>query len=138
MARLRRRGAPPDVATTVVDDLVGRGYVDDGAFARHWVATRGARGYGAARLRAELRARGVATSLIDAALVALDRTAQLDEARRLARRRLAGLTRASPDRAAPRLRDYLLRRGFPGGVVSQVVRESLRVALEGDESDESR
>ena len=44
------------VAAEVVADLVGRGYVDDAAFARHWVETRAARGYGAARLRAALLA----------------------------------------------------------------------------------
>jgi regulatory protein len=132
MARLRRRGAPPEVAAAVADDLAGRGYVDDAAFARHWVTTRAARGYGAARLRAELRARGVATAHIDAALASLDRGGQLDEARRLARRRLQGLARAAPEKAAARLRDHLLRRGFPGGVVAQVVRESLRLTSEAD------
>ena len=116
----------------MADDLVGRGYVDDAAFARHWVATRAPRGYGAARLRAELRARGIATALIDAALGALDRGGQLDEARRLARRRLPALARAAPAKAAARLRDHLLRRGFPGGVVAQVVRETLRLPPEGE------
>jgi regulatory protein len=106
--------------------------VDDAAFARHWVTTRAARGYGTARLRTELRARGVASALIDAALGALDRGDQLDEARRLARRRLPGLTRAAPQKAAARLRDHLLRRGFPGGVVAQVVRETLRLPLDSD------
>jgi regulatory protein len=105
--------------------------VDDAAFARHWVTTRAARGYGAARLRAELRARGVAGSLVDAALAAVDRGDQLDEARRLARRRLPALTGATPEKAAARLRDHLLRRGFPGGVVAQVVRESLRLPEDG-------
>jgi regulatory protein len=114
----------------VAADLERRGYVDDAAFARHWVTTRAARGYGAARLRAELRARGVATALIDAALVSLDRADQIEEARRLARRRLPSLQRAEPLKAAGRLRDYLLRRGFPGAIVAQVVRESLRVALD--------
>jgi regulatory protein len=114
----------------VADDLVGRGYVDDAAFARHWVTTRAARGYGTARLRAELRARGVATALIDAALASLDRGGQLEEARRLARRRLPALARVVPDKAAARLRNHLLRRGFPAGVVAQVVRESLRLAAE--------
>ena len=116
----------------MADDLVGRGYVDDAAFARHWVATRAPRGYGAARLRAELRARGIATPLIDAALGTLDRGSQLDEARRLARRRLPALTRAAPAKAAARLRDHLLRRGFPGGMVAQVVRETLRLPPEGE------
>ncbi|PYM24842.1 MAG: RecX family transcriptional regulator [Candidatus Rokuibacteriota bacterium] len=114
-ARLRRRGAPPDVTADVVADLERRGYLDDAAFARQWVTSRTARGYGPARLRAELRARGVASGLIG----------QLEEARRLARRRLPALQRAAPLKAAARLRDHLLRRGFPGGVVAQVVRESL-------------
>jgi len=131
-ARLRRRGAEPDVATAVVADLVARGYVDDAAYARHWVTTRAPRGYGAARLRAELRARGVASALIEAALASVGRGDQLEEARRLAHRRLAALTRVAPDKAAARLRDHLLRRGFPGGVVAQVVREVVRRPVEDD------
>ena len=99
--------------------------MDDAAFARHWVTTRAARGYGAARLRAELRARGVARALIEAALTPLARGDQIEQAQRLARRRLTALTRLAPDRAAARLRDYLLRRGFPGTVVAQVVREAV-------------
>jgi regulatory protein len=129
-ARLRRRGAPADVAAAVAEDLTTRGYLDDAAFARHWVTTRAARGYGAARLRAELQVRGVARPLLEAALGALDRGDQLEEARRLARRRLPALRRVAPDKAGARLRDHLLRRGFPGGVVAQVVREALRVQLD--------
>ena len=129
-ARLRRRGAPPDVATDVAADLERRGHLDDAAFARHWVTTRAARGYGAARLRAELRARGVASGLIAAAVSALEGSDQLEEARRLARRRMPALQRTAPLKAASRLRDHLLRRGFPGGIVAQVVREAVRVPLD--------
>ena len=124
-ARLRRRGAEPDIAAGVVADLVARGHVDDAAYARHWVTTRAPRGYGAARLRAELRARGVATPLIEAAVAPLGRGDQLEQARRVAGRRLSALARVAPDKAGARLRDYLLRRGFPGTVVAQVVREAL-------------
>jgi regulatory protein len=127
--RLRRRGAPPDVAAAVVADLVTRGYLDDAAFARHWIATRAARGYGAARLRAELRARGVDGALIDAALGELDTGGALERARAIAARRLPALRRGDPLRAAGRLRDHLLRRGYPAGVVVRVVREALGVPL---------
>ena len=123
--RLTRRGAPPDVAAAVVADLVGRGYVDDAAFARHFVETRAARGYGAARLAADLRARGVPAALVTAALDELDHDAQLDRARALAARRLVTLRRVAPERAAGRLRDHLLRRGFSPSVVVRVVREAL-------------
>jgi len=123
--RLIRRGAPPEVAAAVITDLTARGHVDDAAFARHFVETRAARGYGAARLAADLRARGVASALVTAALGALDTDAQLDRARAVARRRLPALRRVAPERAAGRLRDHLLRRGFAAAVVVRVVREAL-------------
>jgi regulatory protein len=113
-----------------VDVLVARGHVDDAAFARQWVAARAARGYGAARLRAELRARGIAPPLIAAALAALGTDDTLARARDAARRRLPALRRGRPDRVASRLRDYLLRRGFATGVIARVVRETTGVAAE--------
>lgn len=122
-ARLQRRGAPPPVAAAVAADLVARGLLDDAAFARQWVQARAGRGYGPGRLRAELRARGVAEPLIAAALGLLPPGAAL--ARALAGRRLPQLRRARPDRRAARLRDYLARRGFAPAVVARVVRETL-------------
>jgi len=116
----------------VVADLVGRGYVDDAAFARHWVQTRAARGYGAARLRAELRARGVPAPLIDAALTALEGDDQLEQARAVARRRLPALRRGKPERVAARLRDHLLRRGYPASVVARVLKECVGVGAAED------
>jgi len=129
-ARLRQRGAPAPVATEVVADLIARGHLDDAAFARHWATTRSARGYGPARLRAELRARGVGAPLIDAALAAVDDDSELERARAVARRRLPALRRGDRARAAARLRDHLLRRGYAAAVVARVVRESVGVALE--------
>ena len=127
--RLCRRGAPAPVAAEVLADLTARGYLDDAAFARHWVATRSARGYGSARLRAELRARGVAGSLVDAALAAQGDD-ELERARAVARRRLPALQRADRTRAAARLRDHLVRRGYSAAVVARVVRESVGLRLE--------
>ena len=127
--RLRRRGAPAPVAAEVLADLTARGHLDDAAFARHWVATRSARGYGPARLRAELRARGVAGSLVDAALAAQGDD-ELERARAVARRRLPALQRADRTRAAARLRDHLVRRGYSAAVVARVVRESVGLPLE--------
>jgi regulatory protein len=129
-ARLRRRGAPVDVADDVVADLTARGYLDDEAFARHWVAARAPRGYGPARLRAELRARGVDTALIEAALAVVNDDGELERARAVARRRLPALERGDRARAAARLRDMLLRRGYPASVVTRVVRESVGLRLE--------
>lgn len=130
--RLVRRGASPDVAAATVADLTARGYLDDAAFARQWIETRTLRGYGPTRLRAELRARGVAIPLIEAALLTLESETALERARALARQRLPALRRRAPDRAAGRLRDYLLRRGYPTGVVARVLKELLGRGLDVD------
>ena len=111
----------------MVADLIARGHVDDAAFARHFVDTRAARGYGAAWLSTGLRTRGVSSALIASALTELDTAAQLDHARAVALRRLPALRKVSPERAAARVRNQLLRRGFPSSVVMRVLREVLRV-----------
>ncbi|MFQ5828978.1 MAG: regulatory protein RecX [Candidatus Methylomirabilia bacterium] len=128
-ARLVHRGAPQAVAAQVVAELESRGYVDDRALARQWVERRVARErLGSRRLSEELRAKGIASSLAEAAI----REAFLEtdeEARALeaGHRRLAALQRRNPGRAPLRLRDYLLRRGYPAEIVSRVVRQLLKV-----------
>jgi regulatory protein len=124
-ARLARRGAPPDVAAAVVADLEARGYVDDPAFAAMWAEVRArGRAIGSRRLRDELGRKGVDRVVVDAAIrAAFADTDELTRARAAAGRRWPGLRRARPDQAARRLGAYLLRRGYPAGIVGRVVRE---------------
>jgi regulatory protein len=109
----------------VVADLVARGYLDDAQFARHWVQTRASvRLLGPLRLRDELRARGVEAELAEAAVrESFDAEGELTRALEAGRRKLRTLQ--SDERVAFRLRDHLLRRGYPGGVVTRVVRTLL-------------
>ena len=125
--RLRRRGAPAEVAQTVVADLTTRGYVDDQAFARWWAEAR-ARGrrVGSRRLRQELLAKGIPREMTDAAIAAaFEEVGEADRALEAARRRLPGLLRGKGERAAARLADYLLRRGYPAPAVRRAVRTLL-------------
>jgi regulatory protein len=133
-ARLRRRGAPPEVAQAVVRELEGKGYVDDRAFARQWADARAARrGLGSLRLRDELRRKGVAPALAEAAVrEAFAETAEEEQALGAARRRLPALRRAGDARAPARLRDFLLRRGYPAPTVGRVVRRLLGAGLDED------
>jgi regulatory protein len=135
--RLRRRGAPAEVAEAVVADLEARGYVDDRAFATTWAEVRAReRAVGRERLREELLARGVARPLAETAIArAFEETDELTRARTAGLRRLAALQRMTPDRASRRLHDYLRRRGYPGDVVRQVLR-ALRAGAVPDEAVE--
>ena len=112
------------MATALVAELESRGYLDDAQFARGWVEARASgRLLGPARLRAELSARGVALDVADAAIrEASAPEAELARALDAGRQRLPALTRRDPLRAPARMRAYLLRRGYPAGVATRVVR----------------
>ena len=132
-ARLRRRGASPVVAEDVVAALEAQGYVDDQAFARQWADGRaGRRHLGSLRLRDELRRKGISREVTDAAVrQAFAEVGEEERALEVARRRLPALRRRNAGRAAPKLRDYLLRRGYPEDVVRRILRRLFNV-----ESDE--
>jgi regulatory protein len=125
--RLRRRGAPAQVAEAVVADLQSRGYLDDQAYARWWAQSRAAgRRVGSLRLRQELGAKGIPPELAAAAVEeAFAEAPELDRALEAGRRRLSALRRAAPERAPTRLAGYLLRRGYPAAVARQVVKRLL-------------
>jgi regulatory protein len=127
LGRLRRRRAPADVAATVVAELETRGYLDDESFARWWAEARAkGRRVGSARLRQELRAKGIPNDLAAAAVAAaFEEVPELDRALEAGRRRLAALTRGAPERVPARLADYLLRRGYPPPVAARVVKRLL-------------
>lgn len=127
--RLTRRGAPAALAHSVVGDLEARGYVNDTAFAEWWASTRArARKIGSLRLRHELLGRGIPAALAAAAVeAAFEDGGELEHALEAARRRLPALLRSAPERAPARLRDFLLRRGYPRDVAADVVRRLVRL-----------
>lgn len=60
-----RQGVPQELADRVYQRLEQKGYIDDAAFARHWAAYRHQRkGVSQRKLALELRAKGIAESLV--------------------------------------------------------------------------
>jgi len=121
--RLKRRGAPDEIARAVVAELASRGYVDDASFARSWAESR-ARGrrVGSRRLRQELLQKGIPRDVAAAAVAAaFEEAPEAVRCLEAGRRRLPALLRAGLPRAAPRLRDYLVRRGYPLAEVMRTV-----------------
>lgn len=131
---LRRRNVPEVSAEVVLDRLAAVGLVDDQAFAAAWVQSRH-RGRGLARraLAVELRRRGVEAEAVAGAVETLDSDQELQRARDLVLRRLPateGLPHAARLR---RLSGLLARKGYPAGLIRQVVREALVPPKEGPE-----
>ena len=133
-SRLRRRGAPDELARAVVAELASRGYVDDASFARFWAESR-ARGrrVGSRRLRQELLQKGIPRDVAAAAVAAaFEEAPEALRCLEAGRRRLPAHQRAGRERAAPRLRDYLVRRGYPPAEVMRTVAALTATRPDGD------
>ena len=121
--RLVRKGHPGPAVDAAIERAAGLGLLDDAAFARNYVQTRGARGRGPSRLTRDLMAMGVERGHIDRALAAewpegSDRTG-LPLA--LASKRAAQLGDLPRPVRRRRVLAYLARRGFAGRDISDMV-----------------
>ena len=120
--KLRGRYEDEGVVSAAMEQLTAAGALDDRAFARIWVDDRGhRRGYGAARLRQELRRRLVPEAIAEEALASLEERDDLETATELARKRARTFSaKLEPDAVARRLQGYLVRRGYNAGLANKV------------------
>jgi len=134
--RLRQKGFAPETIDTAIARLQDGGLLDDAAFARFWIENRQAcrpRGRGA--LVTELRRKGVAADVVDAALHTTLDDDEFARAERLARavvRRYA--TAGDYHTFLRRLGGYLQRRGFGSATIRPIV-ERLWAELGGAPDD---
>lgn len=106
--RLVRKGSEESDAQAAADWLEDIGAVDDAAYAAALVRHYGQKGYGPARVREELRRRGVDRALWDGALEELPDSGEILD--RLIQKKCRG--ELSDPREKKRVSDALLRRGF--------------------------
>ena len=71
-AKLTAKGFPPDITRTALMELRRSGWLDDERFTEAFIRARSDRGYGPARIRAELKERGVDDEVISSHLDAHD------------------------------------------------------------------
>jgi regulatory protein len=125
--RLVRRGHAAAAVEAALARAERHGFLDDAAFAAHFVQTRSERGRGPARLTRDLLALGVARAVIDRAVAErwppdADRSAAPTA---LAARRAAQLGDLPRPVKRRRLLAYLARRGFTGSDALEAVRAVL-------------
>ena len=121
--RLVKRGHAREAVAAALEEVTGLGLLDDTAFARSYAETRAGRGRGPLRIRRDLLSMGVAREAVDAAIAAQwpDGTEDPALPLELAARRAAQLRDLPRPVRRRRLLAYLMRRGFSGRTVEQVV-----------------
>jgi len=111
----------PEAIDRLLDDLERDGWLSDQRFAEQWVANRSNR-FGDARIRQELRARGIEADKAAPPLRANGlENSEYARAFELWRRRYGGEAAVDLNERARQVR-FLMQRGFSGDVVSRIVR----------------
>lgn len=134
--KLAKRRVPEHVAQRLLDRFEEVGLIDDAAFARLWVESRGpGKGLGRRALAQELRRKGIDEETARAALDQVEPEDEEEAARALVRRKLRTLRNVDRATATRRLTGMLARKGHGGDVVWRVVREELdaNALFEGDD-----
>lgn len=123
--RLKLKGYGAEIVSEIVNDLKRSGEIDDVRFARFWVESRmHANPMGDVVLKHELKEKGVADTIIEAALS--EKAEKYDEeaiALNMARERFEQLKRLDRRKAMKRVYDFLLRRGFKYDLIRSVIEQ---------------
>ncbi|OLC09540.1 MAG: hypothetical protein AUH41_05020 [Gemmatimonadetes bacterium 13_1_40CM_66_11] len=125
--RLLQRQHPAAAVEAALDRLSAAGLLDDVRFALDYAAAKARRGRGPARLVHDLQAQGIDRRIAEDAVrssLAAEGVDPADAVRVLAEKRARQLTGLPPAVRKRRLVAFLVRRGFSGGEIREVV-ESL-------------
>ena len=110
-----KKGLSQEIATRVFDRLVEKGYINDEKFARYWVENRSlSKGASKRKLQAELRAKGVESSITDRLLAESPRSDEEELQKIIAKKR-----RRYPD--DQKFMQYLARQGFGYDMIKQAL-----------------
>lgn len=130
--RLLKREATPAQVRTALDRLEASGVLSDETVARAEAGARLRRGDAPARVRQQLRRKGVdqrtVTEAVSEALeeASADGFDEVAACRTVAEKRARSLRAVAPDVAERRLLGFLLRRGYAGGLARRIAREVLQ------------
>lgn len=125
--KLKKREYLPEAVAEAIAYLKKTKLLDDRLFAKLWVESRIKRPLGIARLRYELRNKGIDKNIIEDTLGAAGENYNEEAAiRKVIEHKLRSLTRFSADKKLSRLYGYLARRGYPKGLVVELLFEYIK------------
>lgn len=128
-ARLERKHVPPEAIDDAVAELEETGFLNDARYARQFAEDkRELEQWGTDRIAQDLRRRGIAPQLIDAAVATHDRDSELRTALLLLRERYPKAPR--DDRERDRAWQMLVRRGYSPDLSYDAIRKWERAERE--------
>lgn len=125
--RLKKRKFEEGVIREVLEFLKDKNFIDDNLFAKTWIESRLRKPFGLRRLKQELRIKGINKQIIDSQISEIKKTYSESEiVGKIAKERLNKLKDIEPHKARMRIYAYLLRRGFPPEIVSEILSQACK------------
>ncbi len=111
---LRKRGAEPEVAESIINRLVSKHYLDDARFVQFWFEMRSKSNKSKKYIISELKAKGVSEEVINSNMPSTDDYSSLQSL-------IAQKTKRYPD--TNKLMQYLMRKGFSYDDIQSAMRK---------------
>lgn len=125
--RLKKRKFEEGVIRGVLEFLKDKNFIDDNLFTKTWIESRLKKHFGLRRLKQELRIKGINKEIIDGQISELKKNYSESEiVVKIAKERLNKLKDIEPHKASMRVYGYLLRRGFPPEIVSEILSQACK------------
>ena len=122
--RLRQKKYPAPVVEEAVEALTRQGLLDDAKYAKFFAQSHVyARPTGKRQLAFDMKKKGLSAALVEKTLADLPDYDEAKMARDLVYARFHKMTGVSDEKKKQRLFGFLKRRGFPSGVVLDVIRD---------------
>ena len=120
--RLKQKKFKDEIIEKTLDFLQEKAFIDDSEFARSWISSRISKPLGLARIRQELKLKGVDKGIIEAQLNKIRKNYSEEEVvLGLARERFQKLKGLEPYKAKNKLFQYLARRGFSSETITDAL-----------------
>ncbi len=108
----------------IVEEMKEQGYLNDQQYAKDWVEERRNRkSYGINRIKNELRQKGIASQWIDEAISHVEENEERQLALEVAKRRYLRICHEPWSKIERKIGQFLLYRGFPMGIVYEILQE---------------
>lgn len=123
---MAKHHAPADIINATIAKLEDYNYVNDEQFAENYTQSRTTfHRKGTRAIRQELTLKGVEPDTINTALEAVTEETELENARHLVAKKLLSTRNLDPQKRVQRLVSMLARKGYPGHIAYQAVREAI-------------
>lgn len=122
-----------ELIQSVIAEMIQCGYLNDQQYAHAWIKERQVtKGFGAQRLRQELKQKGIADHWIDEAISYIEQEEERQLAMDLAERRYLRIYQDAWPKVERRLGQYLLRKGFSSDIVYPILHHFRNRHREGE------